>query len=237
MTTYILGSIGSGKTSLTQLLAKDMAVTPYYEDVEGNKLIKDMLQKFYSAGAESRKQTAAMLQLAFLSQRYKDLKKALVEHNALLDGNLESDFVMAKSLHDNKEIDDVDFNVYTIISQEMQANVNGMPWGGYPDLAIYLKISPENEIKNIFKRGREMETQDPELIKYYHRVNKAYEEWSQGYTRGIMVTIDRDKYDFVSNIHDRDVVLNKIEQKLVDLGKLTPSEFDTIKKRRKEEGK
>jgi deoxyadenosine/deoxycytidine kinase len=197
-------------------------------------MIGSMLEKFYESGIDSRKRTGAMLQIAFLTFRYQQLKRAIVEHNAILDSSLESDFVMAKQLHDHGEIDDVDYNIYTTLSQEMQANVNGMPWSGYPDLAIYLKIDPEKEIEEIQGRGREMEDirKDPELVDYYHRVNKAYREWSKGYTRGIMLTIDRDKYDFVNNLDDRNAVLNQIEQKLVDLGKLSPEEFEAIRARR-----
>ena len=231
---YILGSIGAGKTSLTDLLSKDLGSAAYYEDISGNNMIGSMLEKFYAAGKDSRKRNGAMLQVAFLVFRYAQLKKAMVQDNAILDSSLESDFIMAKQLHDHGEIDDVDYNIYVTLSQEMQSNVNGMPWNGYPDLAIYLKIDPEKEIEEIQSRGRGMEDirKDPELVDYYHRVNKAYREWSKGYTRGLMLTIDRDKYDFVNNKEDRNAVLDKIESKLVELGKLSPERFAEIKAKR-----
>jgi len=197
-------------------------------------MIGSMLEKFYQAGADSRKRTGAMLQVAFLVFRYSQLKKAIVQENAILDSSLESDFIMAKQLHDHGEIDDVDYNIYVTLSQEMQSNVNGMPWNGYPDLAIYLKIDPDKEIEEIQSRGRGMEdvTADPGLVDYYHRVNKAYREWSKGYTRGIMMTIDRDKYDFLNNESDRNTVLDQIESRLVELGKLSPERFHEIQAKR-----
>ena len=65
---YILGSIGAGKTSLTKVLSADMEAPAYYEDVEGNGMIANMLQKFYGAGADSRKRTGAMLQISAIEK-------------------------------------------------------------------------------------------------------------------------------------------------------------------------
>ncbi len=148
-----------------------------------------------------------------------------------MDSSLESDFVMAKQLHDNGEIDDIDYNVYVTLSQEMQANVNGSPFNGLPDLAVYLQIDPEHEIDEIQSRGREMEDirEKPELVDYYHRVNHAYRDWSKGYTRSTMMTINRDDLDFVNDKTDRNAVLDAIESKLVELGKLSPERFAEIK--------
>ncbi|MEK0411397.1 deoxynucleoside kinase, partial [Limosilactobacillus reuteri] len=90
--------------------------------------------------------------------------------------------------HKHGEIDDVDFNVYVTLSQEMQSNVNGSPWNGFPDLAVYLKIDPDHEIDEIQSRGRDMEDirEKPELVDYYRRVNTAYRDWAKGYTRSSM---------------------------------------------------
>lgn len=227
---YILGSIGAGKTSLTKILSADLNAPAYYEDVEGNGMIAKMLQKFYSAGEDSRKTTGTILQIAFLTYRYQQLKKAIMQENAIMDSSLESDFVMATQLHNNGEIDDIDYNIYVTLSQEMQSNVNGSPWNGLPDLAIYLKIDPDHEIDEIQSRGREMEDirQKPELVAYYNRVNQAYRDWSKGYTRATMLTIDRDHLDFVNNPEHRNIVLDQIESKLVELGKLAPARYAEI---------
>ena len=70
--------------------------------------------------------------------------------------------------------------------------------------------------------------QKPELVDYYRRVNTAYQEWAKGYTRSSMITVDRDRYDFIHSATDRATVLDQIETKLVDLGKLSPKEFDAL---------
>ncbi len=63
---YIIGSISAGKSTLSEMLAKDLGSEFYLEDVN-NGLIKNMLEHFYSAGAESRQQVSAMLQSGILS--------------------------------------------------------------------------------------------------------------------------------------------------------------------------
>lgn len=228
---YVLGSIGAGKTSLTELLAKDMQVPAYYEDVD-NGLIKNMLKQFYSAGAESRKQVSAMLQVAFLTVRYQQLKKAITQKNAILDSNLLSDCIMATNLYRRGEMDRASYNVYLTLNQEMVSNVNGSPFKGAPDLVVYISISPGHEIEAIKQRGREMENQNMDKD-YYRSVNKVYKDWVQGYYDAPVVEIDRDQYDFVNNHDDQVKVLDMIETALCEFGHLSSSELQRIRGARK----
>lgn len=200
-----------------------MDTTPYYEDIN-NGLIKGILSKFYSNGEESQKQYSAILQVSFLVVRYQALKLAMMEDNAILDSNLLSDSILAGNIHKNGNMSDEEYNVYLTLNQEMQANVNGRPWNGLPDLILYIKISPEKELEEIKKRGREMEL-DPKLVEYYRTVNKAYADWYTGYSQSPVITIDRDKYDFVNNIEDRQDILDMIYHRLYELGKLDVDKY------------
>ena len=104
-------------------------------------------------------------------------------------------------------------------------------------MIVYLDIDPEHELDEIQKRGLDMEDvrKDPKLVDYYHSVNRAYKNWAAGgYVQAPLLKVDRDKYDFVNNIEDRNAVLDMIEQTLVDYGKLTESEFEQIKAERAE---
>lgn len=230
---YIASTIGGGKSSLTKYLSEDLGTTAYYEDVN-NGLVKGMLEEFYSAGAESRMQVSGMLQVAFLTYRYQQLQKALTERNAVMDSHLLSDSILATRIYKRGEMSENVYNVYITLNQLMQSNVNGSPFNGYPDLCVYLDIDVEQELEAIASRGREMEDvrKDPELVEYYTSINQAYKDWYQGYTGSPVLRIDRAKYDYVNNLKDRNTVLNMIEQKLVDLGKLTQEEFDNIRAKR-----
>lgn len=233
---YILGSIGAGKTTLTQMLAKDMGVNAYYEDVN-NGLVRDMLEEFYSAGIESRKRVSAMLQVAFLTVRFQQALKAVRERNAILDSNLTSDFIMCTHLYKRGEMDYASYKAYMALNQIMQGQLDSEPYNGKPDVIVYLDIDPDHELDEIQKRGRDMEDvrKDPKLVDYYHSVNRAYKDWAAGgCVQAPLVTIQRDKYDFVNSVEDRNVVLNKIEQVLVDYGKFTQDEFEKIKADRAE---
>jgi len=229
---YVIGSIGAGKSTLTRILSADMGVPSYYEDIN-NGLIKGTLEEFYSAGAESRIRVAGMLQVAFLTFRYQQLKRAVSEKNAILDSSLLSDSIMENNLYKRGEISKSSHNVYTNLNQTMQGNVNGMPFNGLPDIVIFIDISKEHEIDSIQARGRDIEdiSKDPEIVDYYGSVNQSYKNWYKGYV-GHSIKVDRDKVDFVHNLDDRAKVLDMIESKLVEIGKLTEAEFKRIKEKR-----
>lgn len=230
---YIIGSISAGKTTLTKMLAGELG-TPYYlEDID-NGLVSNMLQTFYHAGADSRKQVSAMLQVAFLTVRYKQLKKAVTQRNALLDSNLLSDYLMASNLYRRGEMDESSYNVYLALNNEMQSNVNGTPDTAYPDLIIYLDIDPQHEIEEIQSRGRGMEdvSKDSGLVDYYNSVNKTYKDWYQGHPQAQVLRIDRDMYDFVNSESDRNTVFDLIEEKMGQIGLLHPDEVLKLKRKR-----
>jgi len=208
--------------------------TPYYlEDID-NGLVSNMLQTFYHAGADSRKQVSAMLQVAFLTVRYKQLKKAVTQRNALLDSNLLSDYLMASNLYRRGEMDESTYNVYLALNNEMQSNVNGTPDTAYPDLIIYLYIDPHHEIEEIQSRGRGMEdvSKDSGLVDYYNSVNKTYKDWYQGHPQAQVLRIDRDTYDFVNSESDRNTVFDLIEEKMDQIGLLHPEEVQKLKGKR-----
>lgn len=230
---YIIGSISAGKTTLTKMLASELG-TPYYlEDID-NGLVSNMLKTFYHAGADSRKQVSAMLQVAFLTVRYKQLKKAVTQHNALLDSNLLSDYLMASNLYRRGEMDKSSYNVYLALNNEMQSNVNGTPDTAYPDLIIYLDIDPQHELEEIQSRGRGMEdvSKDSGLVDYYNSVNKTYKDWYQGHPQAQVLRIDRDTYDFVNSESDRNTVFDLIEEKMEQIGLLHPDEVLELKGKR-----
>jgi deoxyadenosine/deoxycytidine kinase len=63
----IAGNIGSGKTTLTSLLAKHYGWEPHYEDVEDNPYISD----FY----EDMQRWSFNLQIYFLNSRFSTVTK------------------------------------------------------------------------------------------------------------------------------------------------------------------
>lgn len=210
----VLGSFGSGKSSLVDILGDEFNAKKYLEDPDKVPILKD----YYAGGKETRKRLGFALQIAWLDARYSDLRKAIHDKRAIMDSNILADSIVYNVLYKRKETSEAEYNIYLGLFKHMMDNVAGDPTGCYPDLYIYLDISPDYEVENIFGRGRKMETQDPKLIEYYHSINKGFKDWYQGYTQSPVLRINRDEYDFVNNLDDRKKVVDKISNKLVDLG-------------------
>lgn len=231
---YVNAPIGIGKTSLTKILTKDLGTKGYYENVDDIP----MLQDFYNAGEDSRKQYSFALQIAFLNYRYQQLREGLYlaetqgMANTVFDSSLLSDGLMALNLYKRGEFPQNMYDLYINLNQNMVANVSGHPFNGHPDLIIYLDAPFELMLEHIKKRGRDMEVTDPELVDYYHSVWETYKHWYEGYSQSNVLRIDMSKYDFVNNVTDRNKVLDMIEQRLVELGKLSKDEFQSIKDKR-----
>lgn len=231
---YINAPIGVGKTSLTKILTKDLGTKGFYENVDD----VPMLKEFYSAGAESRNDLAFALQVDFLLYRFRQLREGLylAEHdgaqNTVYDSSLLSDAQMAYNLYKRGEFPEKMYNLYVQLNQEMVTDVAGHPFNGLPDLVVFLDAPFDLMLSHIAKRGREMEVTDPDLVDYYRSVWETYRHWAKSFAGCAMVTIDMNKYDFVNSKEDAHAVLDIIEQKLVDLGKLRESEFEQIKAKR-----
>lgn len=224
---YVNAVIGAGKTSLVKLLSEDLGTKAFYEDVSG----LPMLKKFYSAGVDSRLELAFPLQIGFLNYRYQQLREGLHlaetegMHNTIYDSSLLSDGLMAFNLYKRGEFPEEEFRLYQELSQNMQANVSGHPFSGFPDVIIYLKGSFDLMLEHIEGRGRDMETLDDDKIDYYRSVWETYDNWYKSYSQSPVITIDMDKYDYVNNEKDRENVLEYIESKLNDFGLLTDNEL------------
>ncbi|MGQ4824562.1 deoxynucleoside kinase, partial [Enterococcus faecalis] len=77
------GTIGVGKSSLTDMLAKEIDSKPFYENVEDN----EVLPLFYS----NPEQYAFLLQIFFLNKRFLAMKNALVNDDNVLDRSIYED--------------------------------------------------------------------------------------------------------------------------------------------------
>lgn len=214
MLVEVLGSFGAGKTSLTELLNEELGFETYIEDPDRVPILKE----FYKCGEESRKHLSFAVQVAWLSERFAQLKKAVKDDKAVIDGSLIADSVVYKVIKDRGETIDAEYDIYLKLLATMMNDQALSPHGPYPDLFVYLDIEPEHEVDNIFKRGREMETEDKELVEYYHSINKGFKDWYAGFSQAPVLKIDMEKYDFVNNENDRKEVVQMIKDKLDSLG-------------------
>lgn len=237
----LAGIIGSGKSSLTEILSEELGTKAFYEPVEDNPVLplfykgNEIAAKKRAEGdAEATNPYAYLLQTFFLNRRFAMIKKAMQDDNNVLDRSIYEDAIFMKMNTDMGNATEVEYDIYQKLLDNM---LEELPYAAHkksPDLMVMIDVSYDTMIKRIQKRGREYEQveNDPSLVEYYQRLLHYYDSWKEEYDASPLLVIDGDKYDFVNNEEDRNKVLNMIESKLVDLGNLTEEEFSDIKKGR-----
>lgn len=196
----IAGNIGAGKTTLTELLAKNFNWTPEFEDVENNPYLND----FY----EDMPRWSFNLQIYFLNSRYQQMISIKDNPNTIIQDRTiyEDAEIFAPNLHKMGLMTTRDFENYrslykTIISQ-IQA----------PDLMIFLKASIPTLVNNIQNRGRDYE--ENIRLDYLKKLNEFYDQWIESYSLGKVLVLDCDKLNFVDNKEDLADIYNKVQTEL-----------------------
>jgi deoxyadenosine/deoxycytidine kinase len=196
----IVGNIGAGKTTLTELLAKNYGWNPLYEAVDNNPYLED----FYS----DMKRWSFNLQIYFLNSRFKqiiDIQKN--GRNILQDRTIYEDaHIFAENLHDMGLMTSRDYENYRAIFENITAFIKP------PDLLVYLKASVPTLVNNIHRRGREYEIGI--RLDYLSKLNEKYEKWIKNYKLGKLLILDKDKLDFANNTEDMATIVEKIEREI-----------------------
>lgn len=208
------GMIGAGKTSVAELVASALGTEVFYENVDDN----DILPLFYTASEEEQeaKRYPFLLQLEFLSSRFKNIKDALVNQNNVLDRSIYEDWYFCKINNKLGRISDTEFKIYEKLLNNMMEELEELPKKS-PDLMVYLTGSFETIIHRIGLRGREFE-QDKSLMDYYHTLWSGYDDWVENYYNASQVLeINIDEFDVVNNPTDADRLIHLVEAKLIEM--------------------
>lgn len=196
----IVGNIGAGKTTLTELLAKNYGWDPLYEAVENNPYLDD----FY----KDMKRWSFNLQIYFLNSRFRQISEIQKgTRNVIQDRTIYEDaYIFAENLYDMELMSDRDFENYKSIFDNITSFIKP------PDLLIYLKASIPTLVNNIHRRGREYEIGI--RLDYLAKLNEKYEKWIAGYNLGKVLILDKDKLDFTGNTEDLSTIVQLIEREL-----------------------
>ena len=197
----IAGVVGVGKSSLTNLIWENWRYVPFKEPVFDNPL----LQKFYY----DKKRYAFPLQVFFLNKRFEMCKQAVEYDNAVMDRSIVEDTIFAKMLRDSGDMDPNEYHIY----RELFTNM--MEYVTKPDLMVYLKVSPEEAVRRINKRGREYEVQAD--TEYWYKLSQNYSEFFYDYSWTKLLTIECDELDFVNNDRDQMYVLEEIASHIEEI--------------------
>ncbi len=199
----IAGNIGSGKTTLTELLTRRYNAKAYYEE-PNNPYIND----FY----ENMSRWAFQLQISFLSSRIKQTMEMIsaAPGDIIQDRTIYEDaHIFADNLHEMGLMDLRDRETYMNIFQLV---TNLVP---QPDLLIYLKASIPTLIHQIRRRGRAYEMNIDE--DYLGRLNRKYNHWIENIYRGDVLVIDKDVEDYVSDPSVLDRICAEIDRRRTGL--------------------
>lgn len=196
----IAGNIGSGKTTLTKMLADHNKWIPKFESVDYNPYLSD----FYN----DMERWSFNIQIYFLNKRFLDVVE-INKHDDIViqDRSIYEDAcIFAPNLHEMGLMSTRDFENYSSLFSLMVSLVKA------PDLLIYLRSSIPHLVNNIQKRGREYENSI--RLDYLKGLNNLYEKWIENYKDGKLLIIDVDKLNFEENPEDFSMICDKIEAQL-----------------------
>ncbi|WP_147660985.1 deoxynucleoside kinase [Lacticaseibacillus saniviri] len=216
MTLIVLaGTIGAGKTSLTQMIADHFGTEAFYESVDDN----EVLPLFY----QDPKKYAFLLQIYFLNKRFDSIKQAYRDDNNVLDRSIFEDSLLFHLNADLGRATDTEVRVYDALLENMMEELPYAAHKKRPDLLVHIKVSFDTMLSRIQRRGRPYEQLDvdPSLYDYYKELNQRYAAWYDDYDESPKMQIDGDKLDFVENEADRKTVIAMIDDKLKQLDAVT----------------
>ena len=196
----IAGNIGSGKTTLTGLLAKHFGWTPHYEEVDTNPY----LNSFY----EDMQRWSFNLQIYFLNTRFRHVVKIRESQATVVQDRTiyEDAYIFAPNLHSMNLMSTRDFETYSSLFALMSSFIKP------PDLLIYLRASVPTLVNQIQKRGREYE--NAIRLDYLKGLNERYENWISGYDLGRLLIVEVDNLNVTDNPDHLGIVIERINAEL-----------------------
>ena len=198
----IAGNIGSGKSTLTQLLARHYGWEPRYEAVATNPYLEDYYRDI--------PRWSFNMEVFFLKERFRDLIAiSQAQHTIIQDRSIfEGVYVFMENNRDMGNLSDRDYETFMELFQQMMSVVK------LPDLLIYLRASVPHLVGNIQQRGRNYE--QTIQLEYLENLNRRYEKFIRDY-KGRLMIIDKDPLDFKNNPKNFAKIVDQIDRTLFGL--------------------
>jgi deoxyadenosine/deoxycytidine kinase len=199
----VAGNIGSGKSTLTNLLARHYGWEPRFEAVEGNPYLEDYYHDIH--------RWSFNLEVYFLKERFRDLIAiSQTDHTIIQDRTIyEGVYVFMENNKAMGNLSDRDYETYMELFEQMMSMVK------LPDLMIYLRASVPHLVSNIQKRGRDYE--QAIQLDYLQNLNERYDDFIYNKYHGKVMTVEKDNLDFLNNPHDLAKIIDRIDANLFGL--------------------
>lgn len=209
----IAGNIGSGKTTLTNMLVRHYGWEPRLESVLQNPYLEEYYQDM--------QRWSLNLEVYFLKERFRDLLDIAKADNTIIQDRsiFEGVYIFAANNHDMGNMSDRDFDTYMGLFESM------MMVAKQPDLMVYLRSSVPHLVDHIHKRGRDYE-QNIQLD-YLNNLNVRYEDFINNKYKGRVLTIEADNLDFLHSREDFASVIKRIDAQLAEIQNIDNTLFST----------
>ncbi len=177
----IEGNIGSGKTTLANMLADDLNARLILEQFADNPF----LPKFY----KDQERYSFPLELSFLADRYNQIKKEVLNRD-LFHPLLIADYYFAKTaIFAQNTLKPDEYHLFRQIFNMVSDHIPK------PDLYVFLHADTSKLLENIKKRGRDYE-QDISAD-YLEKIRDGYFTYFKGITSFPVLILDVNQIDFV----------------------------------------
>lgn len=196
----VAGNIGSGKTTLTELLSKHYGWETHYEDVDQNPYLND----FY----EDMQRWSFNLQVYYLNSRFTQIQEIKQTDKMVIQDRTiyEDAFIFAPNLHSMGLMTTRDFENYFSLFSLIESFISA------PDLLIYLRASVPTLVNQIQKRGRNYE--ESIRLDYLKRLNERYEAWISTYDKGKLLIVDVDNNNYHESQEDLGKIIHAIDTEI-----------------------
>ncbi|MBR1464689.1 MAG: deoxynucleoside kinase [Prevotella sp.] len=196
----VAGNIGSGKTTLTGMLARHYHWEARYESVSNNPYLEDYYRDIH--------RWSFNMEVFFLKERFRDLIAiSHADHTIIQDRSIfEGVHVFMANNKAMGNMSDRDYDTYMELFEQMTGVVK------MPDLMIYLRASVPHLVANIQKRGRDYE--QTMQLEYLENLNSRYDEFIFEKYKGRTIVIDKDQIDFEHHPKDFAGIIDRIDQVL-----------------------
>ena len=199
----VAGNIGSGKSTLTRMLARHYKWEARFESVDNNPYLEDYYNDI--------RRWSFNLEVFFLKERFRDLIAIQqANHTVIQDRTIfEGVYVFMQNNRDMGNLTQRDYDTFMELFTQMLELVR------LPDLLIYLRASVPHLVGNIQKRGREYE--QTIQLEYLENLNRRYERFITEHYKGRVMIIDKDPIDFEHQPQDFAQIVDRIDQNLFGL--------------------
>ena len=198
----IAGTVGVGKSTMTNALAQALNFRTSFEKVDANPY----LDKFYN----DFEKWSFHLQVYFLAERFKEQKRIFEYGGGFIQDRsiYEDTGIFAKMHYDKGTMSPTDYETYTSLFDAMVMT----PYFPHPDLVIYLEGAIDDVIGRIQERGRAMEQQTPN--EYWIEMHERYEKWINSFNSCPVLRLNINDYDLLKNPNEIESIVSRISHML-----------------------